>query len=482
MLIAWLCALGFIITLLTYQPGYMSFDTLKQLREARSMEFSDGNPVVMAAIWSAMERVSAGPFGMLVLQNMLYWGGLALFFRSVRGPGLLRVLMVIVIGAYPPIFGQIGTVWKDLLMLGAGMLAIGMIASTLAARTSGRPWLRLIGSGTAILLLLWLAVSLRHNSLPAVVPLVYWLFQPAPAYARSIRRVGMHLGAALAVSAALYVLSGFVEDRLVSKHNHFWQVLASFDLVGTSVEADKVVFEGTLDIFETEPTVAELKAVYTPLTVGALYRARSDSAGERLRPLVTYVSTDEQLERLASAWRSAIYDHPSAYLQHRWQVFRHVLGLVDRPVYDAVFRTRILKNEMGFTFHASAWNEWLTERLLAMSASSWVYRVWVYAIVLVVAFGFGCVRYWYGSDLTLLVLSTSGLLYLLGYFPTAGSPPLRYNLWTILMALLCTYQGLAWLLSARSPKAATPAPTAPKPAPQTEPAPPARPEHEPPAR
>ena len=47
-------------------PGYLSFDSGWQLREARTGVFSDWHPPVMAAIWSLVDRVVAGPIGMFV--------------------------------------------------------------------------------------------------------------------------------------------------------------------------------------------------------------------------------------------------------------------------------------------------------------------------------------------------------------------------------------------------------------------------------
>ena len=75
-LIVFVCFMGLCVTLLLYAPAYMSVDSFGQLSQARSGAFTDHHPPPMAAIWSVMDRLSAGPFGMLLLQTVLFWAAL----------------------------------------------------------------------------------------------------------------------------------------------------------------------------------------------------------------------------------------------------------------------------------------------------------------------------------------------------------------------------------------------------------------------
>jgi len=69
-------AIGFAAFLLWAYPGYMSTDSVVQLQEARAVKFSDGNPPSMALIWAFLDRIVSGPLLMLLLQGVVFLGGL----------------------------------------------------------------------------------------------------------------------------------------------------------------------------------------------------------------------------------------------------------------------------------------------------------------------------------------------------------------------------------------------------------------------
>ena len=52
---AWLLVAAFIVLL--FYPGIMSNDSIASLRQARSFEFNDWHPPVMALIWSVLDRI-----------------------------------------------------------------------------------------------------------------------------------------------------------------------------------------------------------------------------------------------------------------------------------------------------------------------------------------------------------------------------------------------------------------------------------------
>src|ERR1051325_2140122 len=78
------CAAGFVLTVVAFYPGVMSPDSFDQWEQGRAWAFNDVHPPVMSALWGLMDRVWAGPAGMLLLHNALFWGAAALFWRLVR--------------------------------------------------------------------------------------------------------------------------------------------------------------------------------------------------------------------------------------------------------------------------------------------------------------------------------------------------------------------------------------------------------------
>ncbi|MCH7871513.1 MAG: hypothetical protein IID33_07415, partial [Planctomycetes bacterium] len=279
------CFIGFCLTLLVYQPGYMSFDSFNQLKQARSGEFLDNHPPMMAAIWRQVDRVSSGPFGMLLLQTLLFWGGIAVFFNAVPGPAIVRAAGAALVGFYPPVFGLIGTIWKDVLMFGVLIFAIGLMVHLISSKRF--KWIIAI----AILGLLTLACSLRENAAAATGPLLIWLmhaFRPLRAKGRLLTLVRT-TAVALAATLLMYGASGRISSALTTTKTYFWQTLVVFDLVGTSIQADQMLIpEGSPVLRKPEVTVADLKRCYNPLTCGTLYRPpRGEGRDARLLTFIT---------------------------------------------------------------------------------------------------------------------------------------------------------------------------------------------------
>ena len=432
---AWIivaCALGFFFTLLVYQPGYMSYDSLDQLQQARRGEFIDNHPPLMAAIWSVVDRVCAGPFGMLLLQNLLFWSGLAVFFMYAPGRIWVRLLCAILIGLYPPIFGLIGTIWKDLLMLGALVLATGLINRFRTDRS--------VFTALAVAFLLVVASALRHNSMAAIPPLVLMLVLGARMVPNASRTKAFLVSMALSIPVSGLLMFGSTQlsDRLTHKRNHFWQAFAVYDLAGISVRTGEMLFPEGSPVLMQPADLDGVKAVYTGRSVGKLYQARSDRAGRGKR-VFDYTHDDMELQRLRSSWVDAIIAHPGAYVAHRAAIFAQLVGLtsdpVDTPIYG-LYGPRIIENDMGFVFVPSDLNENITDFLIDLSKTP-IYRVWIYLLALFVFCAIGIHRFRRRGEYVVLCLSTSGLFLMLPYFFVAASGNFRYSLWGLMTALLC---------------------------------------------
>src|SRR4051812_38167548 len=76
------CAL---FTVAVYFPGYMSPDSVEQLRQARFGVPNNMYPPLMAYIWSITDKIWPGPAGMLILNNIVFWFSLAaIAFMVIR--------------------------------------------------------------------------------------------------------------------------------------------------------------------------------------------------------------------------------------------------------------------------------------------------------------------------------------------------------------------------------------------------------------
>src|SRR5215471_15427009 len=111
--------LGIALTVACFYPGYMSSDSVDQLGQARSGVFNDWHPPLMSFVWRFTDQIIPGPLGMLILNNVLFWSGIALIcYRCLEESAAPAIA---VLGLLPPVFGQLSTVWKDV-AFGASMI------------------------------------------------------------------------------------------------------------------------------------------------------------------------------------------------------------------------------------------------------------------------------------------------------------------------------------------------------------------------
>src|SRR5713226_937585 len=156
--------LGIALTVACFYPGYMSPDSVEQLAQARSGIFTDWHPAMMSFLWRFADKLFPGPFGMLLLNNLLFWPGVATICYRCLGQAAAPV--TIALGLFPAVFGLLSTVWKDVAFGASMVLAVALLLDAQIARSKSA----LILSSLPILY----ALSVRHNSGPGLLPLMLY--------------------------------------------------------------------------------------------------------------------------------------------------------------------------------------------------------------------------------------------------------------------------------------------------------------------
>ena len=132
-------------TLWLFWPGYMSWDSADQWRQALSGEFTDIAPPLMGMIWRAIGTLVPGPGGMLLLQTVLWWSCIALAVGMTQQGRLLRaVLLLLLLGFWPALWGVLPHVWKDVWMALAFAGYIAALAVLLPAFGNHGLWAALM--------------------------------------------------------------------------------------------------------------------------------------------------------------------------------------------------------------------------------------------------------------------------------------------------------------------------------------------------
>ncbi|MFP5501705.1 MAG: hypothetical protein ACLGIN_04395, partial [Candidatus Sericytochromatia bacterium] len=413
------------LTVLASYPGFMSFDPLEQLRQARAGQYGDWFPPSMALIWRYLDMILPGPGGMLLLQAAMLWAGLALIALHTASRRLAPAL-VLLLGFWPPIFAASGAVWKDLQMLGAFVLATGLLLS--AQRRAGA-W-PLAGA----LLFLFYGCTLRHNAVLPALPLVAWA---AVLVAQRLRVAGAaRWGLAIALLGGLILGPKLFNHQLVNAPDPpVQQVLFAFDLYGASVLSG----ENLLPAYAyTKPLdVALMQELYPTLSNGAV---GMHWGGIELKLLRDRALVDD----MGARWLKAIVEHPAPYLRHRHQLFVSMLGL--RPQAPSPFwrgepakhpEAMAIAREIGLDLKPSPIADRFTA-LLAPWSQSLVFRVWPYLLAQGLCLAFVLPGVWRRRPWAVLaaMLATSGLLTTLPLFFLAPADDIRYHYWGFMAAML----------------------------------------------
>lgn len=288
---------AFFVCVFLLWPGLMRPDSIIQMQQGITGIFSDFHPPMMGVIWRIFSGLYIGPGVLFILHLALYWGAVALFGYAQ----LHRAHWVYIIAFLPPVFAYQLLVIKDVSFVNAYLFCAAWLHFYSMRNVSPRPlslfgWFLVAFYGTcvvhqAIIVLPWLCVWFAK---------FYW-----PRRAKEWIMKGFILFVVLAAGVEIFNRTMAVSSNR-SQHNKL------YDLAGISVNLGDSVFPEYIKQYKLY-NFERIKNLYNPNRVDDLVFI-SDS------PLPTS-SSAENLKSLNSAWISAIFSYPIAYLKHRWNVF-----------------------------------------------------------------------------------------------------------------------------------------------------------------
>lgn len=417
--------------MLVAYPGLMTMDSFDQLEEARAGFFTDSHPAAMAALWSVIDRICAGPFGMLAIQATAFLIGLYLILRRAMSERIAALVACIVF-LFPPVLATMIVIWKDCLM--AGFLVLGF-----GALWDERRWVRI-----AALVSFFVATAMRYNAFAATFPLVVlcWRWRDLAGW----KRYGLAVAIWLATTLAAFGLNTLLTDREM----HYWTgTHALSDIVGTLAHVDEPIADAELAplLAPTQIRIDHdfhevLRAKYRPETFTQLI------AGDDRLWTVPVAGIEPapapQREAIERAWRAIVFGHFSAYVAYRFTSFAELLGLTGKFQGVTVVRRhwqtpeRLAANQISTT---TLPGQRLGERALwFVTKHTPLFRPWLYALLALLLAPFA----WRQRDV--LALLASGLLMELSLLPLAATPDYRYSHWLV----VCTCLATAMLIARRA--------------------------------
>jgi hypothetical protein len=401
-------------------PGYLSYDSVHQLAQARDGTLGDWHPPAMAALWRLVEVVITGSLGMLLLQIGCFVAGVYLLLRRVASARIAAACTV-AIAWFPPIAFTLGVIWKDSQMVAYCVLGAALIGSP-------RRGTRLAGLG-----LLALGSAMRHNAFTITFPLVVL------GYAAPSRRLLTACVAWLAITGA----AELVNLALVDHPEYPWhRSVALVDIAGTVRWAPPMTDAELAPILAGTPLRSPdhlhertLKR-YNPAWMfeeifddGGLFRSPTDD--------------DHAEASIGRAWRSIVLDHPRAYLHYRWDVARELLVLPGAHQSSAVYTWFTDIQDLPYTAKlidhdaAPSHAQHVLQPIAHRFDRSVLFRPWLYLVALLAFAPF--VR----RDRVAVALIASALVSELALLAIVPTPDFRYSIWLVTTALLVAALALA---------------------------------------
>jgi hypothetical protein len=393
-------AVGWVGMVLYAIPGYMSDESIHVLAEARSGKYRD----LAGVIWRIADDIIPGPFGMLLIQTACFIVGAYLLLRRMIPPRWAAACAGAVLW-FPAISGTLGVIWTGShgcawLMLGAGCLG------------SARRAVRLAG-----IIALALGAAMVDAGPVIVLPLVLGLYPPGQRW----RRLAICAGAWLAIAVLAVVLASRFSDPRISDR-------ALLDIAGALYHGGKT-------------TDAELGPAFAAPPSSGL-EAAARAAYEPQRPLAEIQATIARtfgaapLDAVVRTRDAIVSANRGAYLAYRWEVFRQLIQLENRPASSQVHlwftNVQVASGSAGLIQHGAAPSQLqrALRRVMGWLGTTWLFVPYMY-LMLAIALVPLCLQH---PEARALI--ASGITAELAAFFVGADPQFRASLWLAVTVVL----------------------------------------------
>ncbi len=375
----------------------------------------------MAMLWQLTDRVIPGPGGMFLAQQGLLWAALAGFAAALPCRTGYRVLVVLVLGFWPPVFGVSAYLWKDVWTLGGFAAATALLVSELE-----HPSRRRLAAALAFLVL---ACSFRHNAITGAVPLVLWTVHRWPR--QGTPGVAKTAVLTLLVSAGVWAASKLPElDPRVKPVDSVWSVVTLWDAAAVSVREGTLVYPP--ELVDPTLTLEELSGLFVDYSNGTVFHT-----GKLNHSFDGPYTAQERKALRRLAWELPTR-YPASYFGHRLRVSEMLYGWDRAGLPDGQVFWPILHHygdNPPLQVDRSPLQVGVAQGLVGMVDTPW-FASWIYLAASVAVLGLGW--RWRAIPLAGLAATVAGsaLCYALPLSLASGSSEFRYMVWPVLASLM----------------------------------------------
>jgi hypothetical protein len=440
-----IAALMALLTILAFFPGRFSPDSTNYLGQALTGQYNDLHPVIMAAVWRFLLLwVWDNPGVLLVVHALLYWLIWAFLATTVSQKPYQQIL-ILAVATLPPLWSQIIVIWTDpelsLSLLGCYLFGLWAFFSR-PKKPGPKSTQELWFLGLALLCFIYSA-TVRKNSLPALIPLAFFLSQ---AVFRNISRAK-----AIFLAGCLCVFSLLAADvinhgYLKASKTYVFQLVQTFDVVGVYSQTRRADLIPKYWMETNKKLTPEmLLNAYSPYTEVPL-----TFWGD---PVVPMTLDPGQLRELTQKWLWAMKTFPIEFLRHRWDAYKRLLAIGEPKVFFPLC-FEVAENNWGVRDQGDPGLQKALKSYFNFFRNSFFFRGWAYLSLLLVLMGYQWFRLSDTSPLKLAALCSALSAFLFGatYFAYVPAAEFRF------LYPVVTLFFLSLILTLFAPQASVPRP------------------------
>ena len=334
--------LSLVIMLICF-PGFMSYDSIRMLEEARTYVRGGIYPPGPVYILRFFDLTGYGVPVMVFIQNFTILACVALLLKFLNAGIKSIIISSLIFLSMSTVIGGMLVLWKDITLTSLMFLSLILIfwgKSKIGCQYFFSKWvsLALIAmatlvrlnaiSGTLVIVIYWIVTFFDYQSVPKKI-LAFFV------------TAGLVIG--LNIGITNYRLPSF--EKL--EENNISLAVMAFDLVGISnwSRTSLIPFDTDQGGSQVKAELTQIDAIYSSIGVEVMkVNIQTKASLVKVFP-VSYSPTD-----VVVAWISGIIRHPIAYIQYRWDLFSEIIGATNHQTYEPTHFNRIDDNTFGIRF------------------------------------------------------------------------------------------------------------------------------------
>ncbi len=402
-----------------FWPGVGTWEVLQFAQQRKLPVMNDWkSPLVVHIYWLSHDFFkSTGPI--LLIQQALFWSGLALLAWSTFKGAISRVLFFMVVAILPPIWITEILLWKEAWTLSFLSLSIGAMFAYMKNR-------RLLYGVVAILSAILLTAT-RQNAVLLTFPAFYVVARMAAVQTRKVKTKQSRAIFTSTFAILLIVALGvnWVINIRGKQRCHIWHHGLLWDLAAISISEERMLIPDEFRKCGEAGSLARIRLYFTCYHSDPLFFLQGS-------PLKLYGTPwsgcyeRPPLGMLLERWLDTILTYPGAYLRHRLIYLKHLLNIPD--VSNDWLGMTYYRIDSEFTPKAnrsSLFDLIRTSQIYEAVVLGIPFRGWIYPVVFLLS-GIGLARKASIEDTYLWMLWLAGIAYFASFMVIGSGAVMRY--------------------------------------------------------